>query len=122
MGEKWAYCGSFEALHAAGGKQGSHLGDCDVVEGGEAVGLWQALADEHGVQAFEVGEDDELLQRGVVTDVSLGTRICFAPLFGGLAEKGDVEQVRFAGIDGGGLGLGDGGWDEGVLDRIGVDS
>jgi hypothetical protein len=35
------------------------LGDGDVVEGGEAFGLRQALADEDGVQAFEVGEDDE---------------------------------------------------------------
>ena len=45
------------------------MGDGDVVEGGEAFGLWQALADEHGVEAFEIGEDDELLQRGVVADV-----------------------------------------------------
>ncbi len=49
----------FESLHAAGGEQGPHLGDGDVVEGGEAFGLWQALADEHGVQAFEVGEDEK---------------------------------------------------------------
>jgi hypothetical protein len=33
------------------------LGDGDIVESGEAIGLWQALADEHGVQAFEVGEE-----------------------------------------------------------------
>jgi hypothetical protein len=48
-----------EALCAAGGEQGPHLGDGDVVEGGEAFGLRQTLADEHGVEAFEVGEDDE---------------------------------------------------------------
>jgi len=112
----------FKTLHAAGGKQGSHLGDGDVVESGEAVGLWQTLADEHGVQAFEVGEDDELFERGVVADVSLGIRVCFAPLFDGLTEKGDVEEVRLTGIDGRGLGFGDGGWDESVLDGIGVDS
>jgi hypothetical protein len=47
----------FEPLHAAGGEQGPHLSDGDVVEGGESFGLWQALADEDGVQAFEVGED-----------------------------------------------------------------
>lgn len=49
----------FLALRAAGGEQGSHLCDGDVVEGGEAFGLWQALTDEDGVEAFEVGEDDE---------------------------------------------------------------
>ena len=99
----------FEPLRVAGGEQGSHLGDGDVVEGGETLWLWQALADEHGVQAFEVGEDDELLQRGVVAEVSFGTGIGIAPLFGGLAEEGDVEQVRLAGIDGGGLRRCDGG-------------
>jgi hypothetical protein len=42
-------------------------------------------------------------------------------LFGGLAEEGDVEQVRLAGIDGGGLRFGDGRREEGVLDGDGVD-
>ena len=56
----------FQAFRAACVEQGPHLGDGDVVEGGEAFGLWQSLADEDGVEAFEVGEDDELLQRGVV--------------------------------------------------------
>ena len=38
--------GLFDALDAAGEEQGAHLGDGDVVEGGEAFGLWQALVDE----------------------------------------------------------------------------
>jgi len=63
--------GLFETLHAAGGKQGPHLGDGDVIEGGEALGLWQALADEGGDQAFEVGEDDELFERSVVAEFSV---------------------------------------------------
>ena len=114
--------GLCEALDAADGEQGAHLCDGDVVEGGEACGLWQSLADEHGVEAFEVGEDDELLQRGVVADVSLGTGVGIAPLFGGLAEEGDVEQIRLAGIDGSGLRLGDERRNEGILDGVGVDA
>jgi len=58
----------------------------------------------------------------VISDQKRGSGIGIAPLFGGLAEEGDVEQVRLAGIDGGGLGFGDGGRDEGVLDGIGVDA
>ena len=72
------------------------------------------MTDGHGVQAFEVGEDDELLQRGMGAEVSLGTGIGVALLFGGLAEEGDVEQIRLAGIDGDGLRLGDGRRDEGI--------
>ena len=113
---------SFQTLYAAGGEQRSHLGDGDVVKGGEAFGLWQSLADEDGVQAFEVGEDDELFERGVIAEVALGVRIGVAPLFGGLAKEGDIEQIRLAGIDGGGLSLGDGGRDERVFDGIGVDA
>ena len=64
------------------------MGDGDVVESGEALGLWQALADEDGVQAFEVGEDDELLQRGVVAEVALGDGIGIAPLFWRSGRRG----------------------------------
>lgn len=38
-----------------------------------------------------------------------------------LDEEGDIEQVRLAGIDERGLGLGDGGREEGLLDGVGVD-
>lgn len=114
--------GLFEAFHAAGVEEGAHLGDGDVVEGCEAFGLRQALADEDGVEAFEVGEDDELLQRGMVADVSFDSGIGVPPLFGGPAEEGDVEEVRLAGVNGGGLRLGDGGRDEGVLDGVCVDA
>jgi len=38
-----------------------------------------------------------LLQRRVVADVALGTGMGIAPLLGGLAEEGDVEQVGFVG-------------------------
>ncbi len=80
------------------------------------------MADEDGIEAFEIGEDDELLQRSVVADVALGVGMGIAPLFRGLAEEGDVEQVGFAGINQRGLGFGDGGWDECFLDRVGVDA
>ena len=38
----------------------------------------------------------------MISDQKRGSGIGIAPLFGGLAEKGAVEQVRLAGIDGGG--------------------
>ena len=80
------------------------------------------MADEHGVEAFQIGKDDKLFQRSVIADVSLGVRMGIAPLFRGLAEEGDVEQVGLGGIDEPGLGLRDGGRDEGFLYRIGVDA
>ena len=51
----WA--GSLKSFRITRRKQRPHLGDGNVVEGGEAFRLRQALADEDGVQAFEVGED-----------------------------------------------------------------
>ena len=58
----------------------------------------QALADKHGVETFEIGEDDELLNRRVVADIALGVGMGVAPLRGGLAKESDVEQVGFAGV------------------------
>ena len=112
----------FESSDVAGGEQSAHLGDGDVVQGPQALRLRESLADKDGVEAFEIGEDDELLQRGVVADVALRVGMSIAPLLRGLAEEGDVEQVGLAGIHGGRLRFGDGRRDEGVLYRVGVDA
>lgn len=101
------------------GQQGAHLGDGDFVELHEAFGRWKALANQHRVQAFEVGEDDELLEGRVVAEVALGLGVGIAPLLGGLAEEGDVEQVGLVGVDEVGLGLGDGGRNQGFFDGVG---
>jgi len=123
---------SFDLFHVFGGRegfradaafeQGAHLGDGDAVERCEAFRLWQSLTDEDGVQAFEVGEDNELFERGVVADVALGVGVGVAPLLGGLSEQGDIEEVGLAGINRGGLGLRDGWRKEGLLGGVRVDA
>jgi len=60
------------------------------VEFEQTLRCGQALADKHGVEAFQIGEDDELLQRGVVAEVACGIGMRIAPLLRGLAEEGDV--------------------------------
>jgi len=84
--------------------------------------LRQSLANENGVEAFEVRKHDQLLKRGMIADVALGIGMGITPLLGGAAEEGDIQQVGLAGIDDGGLRLGDGGRNERFLDRIGVDA
>ena len=118
------WCGRalLQAFDVVGGKEGAHLGDGDFVQLEQALRLGQALPDEDGIEAFEVGEDDELLQRGVVADVAVGVGVGVAPLLRGLAEEGDVEQVGFVGIDERRLCLGDGRRDEGLFDGVGVDA
>ena len=88
----------------------------------QALGREQALADEDGIEAFQVGQYHQLLQRGVVPLVTLGVGVDILPLFGGVAKKGYVQQVGLAGVDLAGLGFGDGGRDQGVFDGIGVDA
>ena len=99
----WRCRASLQAFDVVGGKEGAHLGDGDFVRLEEAFGLGQSLADEDGVEALKIGEDDKLLQRGVVAEVALGVGMGVAPLFCG-------------------LGLGDGWRDERLLDRVGVDA
>ena len=78
--------------------------------------------DELGVQAFDVGEHEQLLDGGVVAHVAVELGVGVAPLFGGLAEEGDVEQVGLAGVGDGGLRGRDLGRDEVRLDGVGVDA
>ena len=118
----WRCRTSLQAFDVVGRKEGAHLGDGDFVQLEQALRLGQTLADEHGVEAFEIGEDDELLQRRVVADVALGVGMGIAPLLRGLAEESDVEQVGFVGIDEGCLSLGDSGREERLLDGVGVDA
>jgi len=80
------------------------------------------LADKRGVETLQIGEDDELLQRGVVAKVALGIGMRIAPLLRGLAEEGDVEEVRFVSIDEARLLTVHVGRDESLLDNIGVDA
>jgi len=80
------------------------------------------LSDEDGVEAFEIGKHDQLLQWRVIADVALGVRVSVAPLLRGLSEEGDVEQVGLVRVDEGGLLLAHGDRNERLLDGIGVDA
>jgi len=63
------------------------LGDGDFVELPQLLGRGQALADEDGVEAFKIDEDDELLDGSVVAHVAVCVGVGVAPLRGGLAEE-----------------------------------
>ncbi len=58
----------------------------------------------------------------MVAEVAFGTWVGVAPLLGGLAKERHVEQISLARVDELGLDFGDGGGNEGFLDRIGVDA
>lgn len=98
------------------------MGDGDFVQLVEALRLGQPLADEHGVEAFEIGKDDKLFERSVVANVAFGVGMRIAPLLRGLTEEGDIEQVGLVGIDEHGLLFRDGRRDELLFDRVGVDA
>lgn len=83
----------------AGGED-LHLPDGDGVEFGQALTLRQAHMDELGVHGFDVGEDEQLLDSREFAHVAFELGVGVAPLFGGEAEQGDVEQVGLAGVGG----------------------
>ena len=78
--------------------------------------------DELGIEAFQIGEHEELLDGGVVAHVAIEFGIGVAPLFGGVSEECDVEEVRLGGVGDGGLGGRDFGRDQVGFDRVGVDA
>ena len=108
----------FQAFEIVPCKKGTHLADGDFIELKQAFGLGNTLADENGIKALEICEDDELLKRGMVADVSLGIGMGIAPLLHGLSEQCDIEQVGFVGIDERCLILGECRWQERFLDRV----
>ncbi len=88
-----------------------------------AVALGQVHVDEPlGVQAFDVGEHQQLFEGGVFAHVAFQRGVGVAPLFGGQAEEGDVEYVGLAGIGDGGLRGCDGGRYQVRFDGVGVDA
>ena len=80
------------------------------------------MANENGIKALEICDDDKLLKRRMVADVAFGIGMGIAPLLRGLAKEGDIEQVGFVGIDERCLGLGECRRQERFLDRVRMDA
>lgn len=78
--------------------------------------------DELGVHALDVGQHEQLLNGGVFAHVVFQFRIGVAPLPGGLAEQGHIEQVGFVGVGDGGLRRRDLGRDEVGFHRVGMNA
>ena len=78
--------------------------------------------DQLRVHPFDVGEDKQLLNGGVIAHITLQGGVGILPLFGGLPKKGHIEQVGFGGIGDGGLGGGNRGRDQVRFDGVGVDA
>ena len=112
----------FQAFEVVRCKKGAHLADGDFIELKQALGLGNTLADENGIEALEICEDDKLLKRSMVADVAFGIGMSIAPLLGGLSEQRDIEQVGFVGIDDRRLSLGEGRRQECFFDGVGVDA
>ncbi len=74
-------------------EQAAHLLHGLGIEGFEPFGLGQALLDEECIHALEVGEDDELLHRGVVAHVAEQGFVGLSPLPSCDAKERDIEQI-----------------------------
>jgi len=77
----------------------AHLADGDGVEFGDAVAMGKAHVDELGIEALQIGEDEELLDGGVIGRVAIKFQVGIAPLPSGEAEEGNVREI---GLESGG--------------------
>ena len=98
---------SFKQFSSAIIFQHTHLLDGYPVQSHEPFALRYALVYEYGVQVFHIGEADQFIDGGIVTDIALQTRILLTPHPGGHPEHGYVEHVRLFRIDDAGLCGGD---------------
>lgn len=93
-----------------------------LVEFDESFGLWHAFFDEEGVEILHIGEAYELVDGGIVANVAFAVGILLAPLACCDSEHCHVEHIGFFGIFVGGLFGCYLGWDEVLLDGIGMDA
>lgn len=105
----------------SGGKH-LHLADGNFVEAFESFPLWQLHVNEFGVHALDIGQHQQLFDGGVFAHVAFKGGVGVAPLFGCLAEEGDIEQVRLGGIGDGGLGGRNRSRNQVRSDGVGVDA
>lgn len=98
---------SFKQFSSAIIFQHTHLLDGYPIQSHEPFALRYALVYEYGVQVFHIGEADQFIDGGIVTDIALQTGILLTPHPGGHPEHGHVEHVRLFRIDDAGLCGGD---------------
>lgn len=102
-------------------QEGGQLGNRNVVELLQPLTLRNSLRDQDRVQAFQIGENHQLLQGGLVAKVAVGARVVLAPFLRGHAKQGHVEQVGLGGVDETFLLAADLGRDQVFLDGVGMD-
>lgn len=87
----------------AGDGERLHLPDGNGVEAFQSFSLRQGHVDKLGVQALHIGQHKQLLDGSMIADIACQLGVGVVPLFGGLAEKRNVEQISLGGIGEGGL-------------------
>jgi hypothetical protein len=113
--------GFTKALDGHNTNERAHLGDGDGIELTQAIWRGQALVNQHGIDALQIGQHDQLLQRGRVSHVADLLWVGLTPLGGSHTKQGHVEQIGLAGIHGRRLMPGQLARQEVRLDGIGVD-
>ena len=85
----------FQRQHGLCASQQFHLINGNFIQFFEPLILRQAVADEVCIDAFEVGQHEELFGRGVVAEVAFEVGILSQPFAGGAAEEGYIQQIGF---------------------------
>ena len=93
-----------------------------MIEPLQTFALRQSHVNELGVHAFHIGEDEQLLDAGVIADVAFQLGVGITPLPRGLPKQRDVEQIRFGRLGDGRLRGRDLGRNQVRLHRVGVDA
>ena len=94
----------------------------DSIELYESFTLGHLLVDEYGIEILHVGQTNQLVDGGIITDIAFQIRILFAPHLRSHAEHGNVQHIGFVGIDDTRLFRGHFGGNQVLFDRVGMDT
>ena len=77
----------------------THQFDGLLVQEVRSFVLRLALLNEEGIHRFKVDQDEQLLDRSVITHVALEFWMLSAPLLGGHSEQRYIQNIGFVSID-----------------------
>lgn len=61
--------------------------------------LRNSLTDEQGIQVLHIREADQLVDRGIISDIPFKVGVCVAPFEGSNAKHGYVQHIGLAGVN-----------------------
>ena len=95
----WMVMQFLQLLYTFASGKGFELVDRKLAQVYKAFRLFHPLTDKERIRVFKVCQNDQLFDRGIVTDIPRLALICGPPLFGSLSKQRDIQHICLIRVD-----------------------